>query len=129
MRRRRFQLVSVGQRVLNQIGNVPIRQCVEQMRAFATAGDEPFTAQEPKPLTHGRELVVQGRDDFGDAQFPLPQHVENSQARRVAESAIKLRGPLKRRGPHRRRLAVLMIFRPAGWTRFLDEAPRVSLFH
>jgi hypothetical protein len=73
-----FQFDSMRQGVLNQIGHMPIGQCVIQVVAFATANNQPFRAENAEALGDGRELVLDGRHDLGHAQFALLQQIENA---------------------------------------------------
>ena len=81
MRRGRVQLESVGQRVLNQIGDVPIREGVDQVIPLPASNDESFGAKYAKPLRNGRELLIGGRDDLGHAQLAALEQIQNPQAR------------------------------------------------
>ena len=57
-RRGRLQFGGVRQRVMNQIGNVPIREGVIDVVAVPPPDDQPFRAQNAQPLRHGRELLA-----------------------------------------------------------------------
>jgi hypothetical protein len=88
--RLRLQLVGVGQRVVNQIGDVPIRQCVKQVRPLPATHDQPFAPQQPEPLRHRREFLSRRLDDFGNTPLPLSEQRQNAQAGRVPHRAEEL---------------------------------------
>jgi hypothetical protein len=74
-RRDRVQFSGMGQRIEQQIDNVPIRQCIINVVALAPPNDEPLAAEQPKPLRDRRKLLVDGRDYLGDTQFALLEQV------------------------------------------------------
>ena len=79
------QLLGVLPRVKYQIGDVPIRQCVKNMRPLPAACDDALDAKGAEPLRDCRELLFGGRDDFGHAELSLRQHFENLQTGRVGK--------------------------------------------
>src|SRR5207253_572070 len=71
------QLLGVLPRVKYQIGDVPIRQCVKNMRPLPAACDDALDAKGAEPLRDCRELLFGGRDDFGHAELSARQHFGN----------------------------------------------------
>ncbi len=45
-----FRLGGMSQRVLDEIDDVPIGQCIEEMRSLPAADDQPFAAQQAQAL-------------------------------------------------------------------------------
>lgn len=114
------------QRGLDEIGDVPIREAVDEVVAVAFAIDESFVAQDFEALRDGGELVVHGGDDVGDASLAVAQKVEDAKPGAVAQSAKEPRRPIERR---RRtgRGDVRMVPRPAtGFRRFRRRATTFS---
>lgn len=83
MHRGRVQLVRVRQCVQDQIGNVPIREGVEDMVAIAPPGDQPFVAEDAQPLRDSREFFVHCRHNLGHAEFAFFEEFENPQPRGI----------------------------------------------
>jgi hypothetical protein len=77
----------VGERVEDQIKNMLIGQGIENVFAFAAAGDEVFAAQDAETLGDGREAFFFGFGEFGDAGFALGEQGEEAEAGDVADGA------------------------------------------
>ena len=84
LRRVTFQLEGMRQRVLNQVGNVPICQCVEKMIPISPSNDQALRAKNAKSLRDCREFIVSSRHDFGHAQLALLEQFQNPQPRRIS---------------------------------------------
>jgi len=73
------------QRVFNQIGDVPIRQCVKQVRPLTPPRDQALGPEQAKSLRDGRELLAGGDDHFSNATFAVGQELKQSQSRPVTQ--------------------------------------------
>lgn len=66
----------MGQGIQNEISDVPIRNGVENVRAFAPRDDKPLGAQDAKTLRDGGEFFLECSDEFGDAPFALNKQLQ-----------------------------------------------------
>lgn len=82
----------VGERVEDQIKNMLIGQRIQNVFAFAAAGDEVFGAQDAKALGDGGEAFLFGFGEFGDAGFALGEEGEEAEAGDVADGAEQAGG-------------------------------------
>jgi hypothetical protein len=86
------------QGVVDEVGNVPIRERVKDVSAFAAAGDQPFAAKNAKALGNRGECLLGGLDDLGDAAFPAAQHLQDAEPGCIAHRAEQRCGALERGG-------------------------------
>jgi hypothetical protein len=86
--------VGVGQRVIDQVGHVPVCQRVEEVGPFPPPDHQPLAPQDPEPLGHGGKLLLERRHDLTDAPLPLRQQGEDAQARGIAQGPEQAGRPL-----------------------------------
>lgn len=72
------QFDGMGQGVQDKIGNVPIREGVVKVITIPATDDQPFAAQDTQPLGDCGELVMECRDNLGDAHFLVLEQVEDA---------------------------------------------------
>jgi hypothetical protein len=61
----------MGQGVLNQIGNVPVCQCIIKVRSLPPAFEQAFAPQDAQTLGHCGELLANRGHNLGDTAFAV----------------------------------------------------------